>query len=104
VIPVKSNFQYEDYESFFTLIQKGDAREVAAPQNNGIDFFFFDRSYDADGFLGNNNFNAGWFLKNVNSFIESRMANPGNYWIGVRNPSSVYGLKAIVEIVAFGNY
>lgn len=104
VIPVKSNFQYEPDESFFSLIQKGSAREVAAPQNYGIDFYFFDRSYDVDGFLGNNNFNALWIIKNTNSFIESKPINPGNYWIGVKNPGSMNGLKAIVEVVAFGNF
>ena len=104
VIPVKSNFQYVDDESFISLIKKGSGKEVAAPQNNGINFFFFDRSYDADAFVGKNNFNYLWNIVNTNSFIQSRPINPGNYWIGIQNPSSVYGLKAICEVVAFGTF
>lgn len=104
VIPVKSNFQYENDESFYSLIQKGSAKEVAAPQDYGIDFYLFDRSYDADAFLGNNNFNALWLINSTNSFIESRVASAGNYWIGIKNPNAMYGLKAIVEVVAFGTF
>lgn len=104
VIPVKSNFQYEDDESFYSLIQKGNAREVASPQNYGIDFFFFDRSYDADAFLGRNNFKALWVVNKTNSFIESRVIAPGNYWIGINNYNELTGLKAIIEVVAFGTF
>jgi len=104
VIPVKSNFQYEPDETFFSIIQKGSGNEVAAPQNNGINIYFLNRSYDAQSFVDKNNFNYLWKLDNVNSFVQSRPADAGNYWIGVQNPSSVYGLKAIVEIVAFGTF
>jgi hypothetical protein len=102
VIPVKSNFQYESDESFFSVIQKGSGNEVAAPQNNGINVFFFNRSYDAQSFVDKGNFHFIWRLDNVNSFVQSRPADAGNYWIGVMNPSSVYGLKTIVEVVALG--
>lgn len=102
VIPVKSSFQYEPDETFFAVTQKGSGREVAAPQNNGINVYFFNRAYDAQSFVDKNNFNFLWKIDNTNSFVQSRYADAGNYWIGVQNPSSVYGLKAIVEIVAFG--
>jgi len=104
VIPVKSSFQYEPDETFFSVIQKGNGNEVAAPQNNGINVYFFNRSYDAQSFESKGNFNYIWKLDNVNSFVQSRLANAGNYWIGVQNPSAVYGLKTIIEIVALGKF
>ena len=104
VIPVKSNFQYEPDETFYSIIQKGSGNEVAAPQNNGINVYFFNRSYDAQSFVEGGNFKYLWNIDNTNSFVQSRPADAGNYWIGVQNPSSVYGLKAIVEIVAFGTF
>ena len=66
VIPVKSSFQYEFDETFFSVIQKGNGNEVAAPQNNGINVFFFNRSYEAQSFVDKGNFQFIWRLDNVN--------------------------------------
>jgi hypothetical protein len=104
VIPVKSTYQYEEDETFYSLIKKGDAREVAAPQDLGINFYLLNRSYDADAFKNNQNFKALWIIEKVNSFVDSRVVDPGNYWIGVYNYNSINGLKAIVEVVALGKF
>ena len=104
VIPVKSNYQYADDETFYSLLQKGNAREVAVPQDLGINFYLFSRSYDADAFIHNQNFKALWIVEKTNSFVDSRVAEPGNYWIGVYYYNSVNGLKAIVEVVALGKF
>ena len=103
VIPVKSSFQYEENESFYTLIQNRKAKDVYTPQNKKVNFFIFSRSYDADGFLNNNNFKY-LFGTYLNSFIHSLDITPGTYWIGVQNTDSFNGLKVIVEIVASGYF
>jgi hypothetical protein len=104
VIPISSDFQYKDNESLYSLIQKGISYEVTVPQDDGIDFFFLDQSNDVDEFLADNNFYASWFVNKTNSFTEIRGGNPGNYWIGIRNPNIFDGLKTIVEVVSLGTY
>ena len=104
VIPIKSNYMYESNETFFYRLQNNLNGETYTPQNKGINFYVFNRSFDVDAFTNKNNFNAFWYTQNTNSFIQSFDAEAGNYWIGVDNPDVLYGLKAIVEIVSFGYY
>ena len=104
VIPIKSNYQYENNETFFYRIQNNQDGEIYAPQNKGINFYVFVRSFDVDAFTNKNNFTVFGGNENTNSFIQSYNAEAGNYWIGVENTDVVYGLKAIVEVVALGYY
>ena len=104
VIPIKSNFQYEPDETLFALMQKNNAKEVYAPQDKGIDLYIMNRSFEADAFVNKGNFKFVKEYPNFNSFVEQIDSEAGNYWIGVKNPNSMNGLKTIVEIVAIGNF
>jgi len=104
VIPIKSNFQYEPDETLFALMQKSNAKEVYAPQDKGIDLYIMNRSFEADAFVNKGNFKVVKEYPNYNSFVDQIDSEAGNYWIGVKNPNSMNGLKAIIEIVAIGNF
>ena len=55
---------------------------------------------------GNENFRyySNYSKTNTRGFIGSCDLKFNNLWIGIKNPDLSHGLKAIVEVVAIGNF
>jgi len=111
VMPVNSNYKYLANETFYYTLANHLSKEAYSPTNGGIDFFLLSSSGDATSFseTGNNNFRYldGYQRLKSNSFIgegtNSEIGHP-NLYIGIRNDNMTEGLKAIVEVVAWGHF
>lgn len=104
---VNSYYSYSNQETLFSLISNQKSFFVNNQTNYGVDCYVLDDFY-IKNFLqtGNENFRfyANYSNTNTKGFIGSCDLTSNNLWIGIKNPNLTEGLKAIVEVVAFGNF
>lgn len=104
---INSYYNYPAQESLFSLISNQRSFSVNNQTNLGVDCYVLDGSY-INNFLqtGNENFRyyTNYHSPNSKGFIGSCELTSNNLWIGIKNPNLTEGLKAIVEVVAFGDF
>jgi len=102
-----SSYTYPYNSDFFSLLKNHNPLFINNQTNYGVDFFVLD-DYSISNFLqtGNDNFRyyEKYSKKNTSGFINSCDLKSNNLWIGLKNPDISHGLKAIVEVVAIGNF
>lgn len=102
-----SSYSYPYNADFFSLLKNHNPLFINNQTNYGVDFFVLD-DYSISNFLqtGNDNFRyyEKYSKKNTSGFINSCDLKSNNLWIGLKNPDIGHGLKAIVEVVAIGNF
>ena len=102
-----SSYTYPYNSDFFSLLKNHNPLFINNQTNYGVDFFVLD-DYSISNFLqtGNDNFRyyEKYSKKNTSGFINSCDLKSNNLWISLKNPDISHGLKAIVEVVAIGNF
>lgn len=107
LMDINTNYNYPDSESYYTLLKDKKPMTVNNQTPSGIDFYLLDKSA-VNSFLipRNKNFNhfTKYYRRESIGFVESCDLVSNDLWIGINNPNLRQGIKAIVEIVAMGNY
>jgi hypothetical protein len=102
-----SYYSYPEQQTLFSLISNRQSFFVNNQTNYGVDFYVIDDN-SINNFSQTGNENYRYYQKysklNTSGFIDSCDMISTNLWIGLKNPNITEGLKAIVEVVAFGNF
>lgn len=102
-----SYYSYPSNSDFYSMISNKQPFLVNNQTNYGVDFYIMDDN-SINNFLqtGNENFRyySNYSKTNTRGFIGSCDLKFNNLWIGIKNPDLSHGLKAIVEVVAIGNF
>lgn len=101
------SYSYQSRESLYSLLSNGYPLFVNNQTDFGIDFYVLD-DYSINNFTqtGNDNFRfyRDFSKEKTRGFYGECNLTQNNLWIGLRNNNITQGIKAIVEVVAFGNF
>ena len=107
LMDAEGSFTYQPGESLFSLLSNSHPLFVNNQTDFGIDFYVID-DFSISNFTqtGNDNFRyyRDFSKEKTRGFYGECNLNQNNLWIGLRNNNITQGIKAIVEIVAFGNF
>lgn len=105
--PIESNFSYKPEQMFFSLLSNNHPPFVNNQTDYGIDTYLIDDFYIVN-FLQTGNENYRYYKEysreKTRGFIGECDSTKSNLWLGFKNNNLKDGLKAIVEIVAYGNF
>ena len=107
LMDVNQSFTYADSDSFYSVLKDKKPFIVNNLTQNAIDFYIIDNN-SVQNFLTNGNNNFAFYeqyskIKTI-GFIDDCNLLSNNLWIGIKNPNLKDGIKALVEVVAMGNY
>lgn len=101
------SYSYQPRESLFSLLSNNYPLFVNNQTDYGIDFYVID-DFSINNFrqTGNDDFRyyQDYSKQNTKGFYGECNFIQNNLWIGLRNYNMTQGLKAIVEVVAYGNF
>lgn len=101
------SYSYQSRESLYSLLSNGYPLFVNNQINFGIDFYIID-DFSINNFTqtGNDNFRyiRDFSKEKTIGFYGECNLTQNNLWIGLRNNNITQGIKAIVEVVAFGKF
>ena len=107
LLSAKSYYSYPYEQTLFNLMSNNQKYIVNNQTNYGVDFYIVD-DFDISNFLQTGNDNFKYYKNNsklnTTGFVGVCDILTDNLWIGIKNPNITEGLKAIVEVVAFGNF
>ena len=101
------NYTYQPRENLFSMLTNNFPLFVNNQTDYGIDFYVID-DFSISNFrqTGNDNFRhySSYSKEKTRGTWGECLLTQNNLWIGLRNYNMSQGLKAIVEVVAYGNY
>lgn len=102
------SYNYQLRESLYSLLSNGYLLFVNNQTDFGIDFYVLD-DFSINNFTQTGNDNFRYFRdfskEKTRGFYGECSLNQNNLWIGLRNNNNItQGIKAIVEVVAVGNF
>jgi hypothetical protein len=107
LLSAKSYYSYPYEQTLFNLMSNKQKYIVNNQTNYGVDFYIVD-DFDISNFLQTGNDNFKYYKNNsklnTTGFVGVCDLLTDNLWIGIKNPNITEGLKAIVEVVAFGDF
>jgi len=105
LMDVRQNYFYNSNESLFSLLSNNHPLFVNNQTSLGVDFYIIN-DYAKNDFYENRNFSRylDYQNKNTRGFYGSCNLRYTNLMICLKNTNVKDGLKAIVEVVAYGNF
>jgi hypothetical protein len=105
LMDVRQNYFYNPNESLFSLISNNHPLFVNNQTSLGVNFYIIN-DYAKNDFLADRNFSRYTDYENENTRGFNGICNLtySNLMICLKNKNLKDGLKAIVEVVAYGNY
>lgn len=101
------SYTYQSRESLYSLLSNGYPLFVNNKTDFEIDFYVID-DFSINNFTqtGNDNFRfyRDFSKEKTRGYYGECNLTQNNLWIGLRNNNITQGIKAIVEVVAFGNF
>lgn len=105
LMDIRQNYIYNQNESLFSLLSNNHPLFVNNQTSNVVNFYIID-DYARSDFFADRNFSRYMDYQNerTNGFNGICNLLYSNLMICLKNPNLKDGLKAIVEVVAYGNY
>lgn len=105
LMDVRQNYYYNPNEKLFSLLSNNHPLFVNNQTSLGVDFYIIN-DYARSDFLSNRNFERYLDYQNENTRGFNGICNLtyNNLMICLKNNNLKDGLKAIVEVVTYGNY
>lgn len=107
LMDVNTNYNYTSEQTFYNLLANNHPAFVNNQTDYGIDFYIID-DYSVNNFLqtGNENYKvfSDYTRQKTRGFIGECGMIYSNLWIGLKNYNLKDGMKAIVEVVAYGDF
>lgn len=107
LMDANGNYYYQPNETLLSIFTNNYPIFVNNTTDYGLDFYVID-DFSINNFsqTGNDNFRyySDYSKEATRGFYGECNFVKNNLWIGLRNKNVTQGLKAIVEVVAFGNF